>query len=94
MVAEFEAVDTAVVAISQEDEELENAVRMAATLRPEARFPLAYDLERAATPAYDRTSAYLIDEEGIVREIFPMIIHARPSYRILLAEARRFAASE
>ena len=85
MYDEFEARDTVVVALSQEDVDLAKAGEMAARFAPR-RFEIVHDLERRETPTYDRTTTYLIDERGIVREIFPMIIHARPSWRILLRE--------
>ena len=47
------------------------------------------DLERAQTSGYDRVTAYLIDREGIVRQVFPMIIRSRPSWEALLEESRR-----
>ena len=77
--------------LSQEDVDLESFARMPATLKPSPRFPVLADLERAKTPEYDRTSAYLIDAQGIVRQIFPMIIHARPSWGIILREVEKLS---
>ena len=77
-----------VIALSQEDETLEDFARM--PKRFEAlRFPVVADLRRQETAAYDRTTAYLIDKQGVVREVFPMIIHARPSWRIVLSEVAK-----
>ena len=83
----FEALGARVVAISQEDEDLSLAVRMAESVEPP--FDLLFDLERRESTAFDRTTAYLIDEGGVVREIFPMIIHARPSWEVVLGELER-----
>lgn len=47
-------------------------------------FPIVADLNRERTPFLDRTTAYLIDDQGIVREVFPMIIHARPSWSVVV----------
>ncbi len=55
---------------------------------------LCFDLERAATTRYDRTTAYLIDRQGIVREIFPMTIRARPSGRVILSAAAALEAEQ
>jgi peroxiredoxin len=84
---ELEALDTVAVAISQEDEDLESFSAM--PKRFEGKFPVLADLGREKSKAFDRTTAYLIDKKGIVREVFPMIIHARPSWRVVLNELER-----
>ena len=92
MYERFEALDTVVVALSQEDDDLALAAGMAETV--DAPFAFAFDLERQKSVAYDRTTAYLIDKRGVVREIFPMIIHARPSWKIILREVERMVAAD
>lgn len=42
----------------------------------------------------DRTTAYLVDADGVVRQIFPMTIHHRPSWRALLGELDALLAGE
>ncbi len=92
MYAGFEAADTVVIAVSQEDTELELAGQILwAFGEAPPPFPMICDLERGKTLAYDRTTAYLIDKQGIVREIFPMIIHARPSWKVILDAARELS---
>lgn len=93
MYDELEARDTVVVAVSQEEKELseERYGPFLAKLEPYPRFDVLVDVQREVTSAYDRTTAYLIDKEGRVRQIFPMIIHARPSWRALLPEIDRLA---
>lgn len=86
MYNEFEARDTHVIALSQEDESLDKAGTMGTRFKPSPPFDLVHDLQRKETLAYDRTTAYLIDKEGVVRQIFPMIIHARPSWKVVLKE--------
>lgn len=76
------------MAISQEDQE-GFAAQYSNFLRPLELgdgFRMGVDVQRAKTTAYDRTTAYFIDARGIVRQIFPMIIHARPSGSILRDE--------
>ena len=85
--------NTAVVALSQEDVELEKFALMPARIS-EGRFPILADLERASTTRWDRTTAYLIDREGKVRQIFPMIIHARPSWRVVRREIEQLQLVE
>lgn len=87
---DLEAMDTIAIAISQEDTTLEDHGQMAARALDSApRFPLVADLSHEHAPEYDRTTAYLIDKQGKVRQIFPMIIHARPSWEIVLKEVDR-----
>ena len=59
---------------------------------PDKRFDVVADLNREQTLEYDRTTAYLIDKQGVVRQIFPMIIHARPSWEVVLDEVQRLPA--
>ena len=92
MYERFEDLDTQVVAISQEDEELSLAAGMSEKVEPP--FDVLFDLEREKSTTFDRTTAYLIDKHGIVREIFPMIIHARPSWEIILGEIERMVSAD
>ena len=87
-----------VVAIAQEDESLEENGRILRNLK-EPPFDVVADIDREVTTTYDRTTAYLIDKEGVVRQIFPMLIHARPSWDAIVGEietlvAEQMAASE
>jgi len=61
---------------------------MSAFKRP-PRFAIAADLGRKDTAAYDRITSYLIDKQGIVRQVFPMLIHHRASWKAILAEVDR-----
>ena len=90
MYDEFERLDTVVCAIAQEDTDLESFAAM--PKRFTDRFPILCDVDRQVTEAFDRTTAYLIDKRGVVREVFPMIIHARPSWKVMLAELERVEA--
>lgn len=87
--------DTIVIAVSQEDKEVneEQYRSFLARLQPVPYFDVLVDANREATAAYDRTTAYLIDKQGTVRQIFPMIIHSRPSWRAFLPEIERLNAS-
>ena len=84
----FAGQDVSILGVSQEDDDLDKARRMHASLGGgELPLELAFDLGREATDAFDRTTAYLIDRDGIVQQVFPMIIHSRPSGVVLLKEA-------
>lgn len=75
------------VAISQEDTDLRSFMRMPG--RFEGRFPILADPGRWRTRAFGRTTAYLVDPDGIVRQIFPMVMTTRPSWRVVLSELDR-----
>ena len=87
---ELEKRDTVVIAIAQEDKSVEEfAGFYGAGFAPAPRFEAVVDIDRERTTAYDRTSAYLIDKQGIVREVFPMLIHYRATWDAILGEIDR-----
>ena len=86
MYDEFEKRDTVVIAIAQEDKDLQSHAKILKSFKPKPRFPIALDVGREQTEKYKRTTAYLIDTEGIVQQIFPMLIHSRPSWSAILSE--------
>ena len=88
---EFEKRDTVVIAVAQEDKDLKQHGQMAARIKPKPRFDIVADLNRVDTTRYKRTTAYLIDKTGRVRQIFPMLIHSRPSWQAVLNEIDRLA---
>ena len=79
-----------VVALSQEDKSTDTASKILEGIDA-PRFDVVFDLEREVTQAYDRTNAYLIGKDGKVAQIFPMLIHARPSWNAILSEIDRLA---
>ncbi len=89
MYGEFEEHDTVVIAIAQEDTDLKSHGNMRKKFGSGPPFDLVADLKRKNTTRYDRTTAYLIDKKGIVRQVFPMLIHTRPSWRAILNEVDR-----
>ena len=89
---EFEQRDTVVIAIAQEDTDLQKHGRIRQGIPGDPRFHIVADLNRKDTQRYRRTTAYLIDKNGIVRQIFPMLIHARPSWRAILNEIDRLTS--
>lgn len=79
--------DTAVIAIAQEDTDLESHGKMLAKFGDEGPpFEVVADMGREGAPAFDRTTAYLIDKEGVVRQVFPMLIRSRPSWEAVLGQ--------
>jgi len=86
---EFTRRDTIVIAIAQEDTDLKEHGLLPAKITPSPKFDIVADLNRKKTKRYDRTTAYLIDKEGIVRQIFPMLIRSRPSWQAVLHEIDR-----
>ena len=86
---EFEKRDTVVIAVAQEDKDLESHGKFRKNFKPEPRFEIVADLDRAKTKKYDRTTSYLIDKDGVVRQIFPALIHQRASWQGILHEIDR-----
>lgn len=83
-----------IVGLGQEDESLESARQILDSLSPRPSFPIAADIARSATGSYDRTTAYLVDRSGSVRQIFPMMTHMRATARVLLKEIDRLSIGE
>ena len=82
---EFARRNTVAIAIAQEDTDYEaHAKFLAKGFAPDIPFPIVADIGHEQTAAYDRTTTYLIDPAGTVREIFPALIHMRPDWRAVL----------
>lgn len=86
MYDEFTKRDTIVIAVSQEDKDLESHGKFLKHFKTKAPFDIVADLDRKVTKSYDRTTAYLIDKKGIVRQVFPSLIHTRANWRAILNE--------
>ena len=82
---EFTRRDKVVIAVSQEDKDLKSHGKIHQSLKGDVPFEIVADIGRKQTSMYKRTTAYFIDKSGTVREVFPMIIHARPSWSAILA---------
>ncbi len=89
MYDEFIKRDVVVIAVAQEDKDLKSHGRFLKKFGSKPPFDIVADLNRKATTGYDRTTAYLIDKKGVVRQVFPMLIHSRPSWRAILNEVDR-----
>ena len=94
MYDEFEKRGVTVIAIAQEDTDLSSHSKFLAAFSPAPRFEIVADLKRENTPSYNRTTAYLIDRAGIVRQVFPMLIHSRPSWHAILNEIDRLGVAQ
>ncbi|MBT8485095.1 MAG: hypothetical protein KJO43_05915 [Phycisphaerae bacterium] len=85
----FEALDVQVIAVAQEDKDLASHGKFHSAFKPAPRFEIVADLSRAETGRYGRTTTYLIDKTGIVRQVFPQLIHHRAAWESILGETRR-----
>ncbi len=94
MYDEFTKRDTVVIAIAQEDTDLESHGKFLRKFSSPPPFDIVADIGRKGAPRYDRTTAYLIDKQGVVRQVFPMLIHSRPTMSALVHEVDRITASE
>lgn len=88
----FKNLDTVVVAVSQEDRDLESATKFLQGFKPDLPFTIVADFNREKTQAYDRTTAYFMDKSGKVRQVFPMLIHERASWDPILTEIKSILA--
>ena len=88
----FEELGVAVIAVSQEEKDLSKAPQMAQ--RTGASFPVVHDLNRATAPQLDRTNAYYLDAQGVVRQVFPMSAYLRPSTALVLDEIERIQRAD
>jgi peroxiredoxin len=80
---------TTVIAVAQEDADLESHAKFLRHFEPSPPFEIAADLGRKQTTTYDRTTTYLIDRSGRVRQVFPNLIRHRASWRAILHEIDR-----
>ena len=87
----FTKLNTAVMAVAQEDKDLKSHGRILESFESTPQFDIVGDIDRGATSKYKRTTAYLIDKQGVVRQVFPMLIHARPTWHAILREVTRLA---
>ena len=87
----FEARNVHVIGIAQEDPDLAAHAKILSRFDPPPRFDLVADLERAGTSRYRRTSTYLVDADGFVRQIFPNVVRHRADWGAILAEIDRRA---
>jgi len=90
----FEAQGLQVIAVAQEDTSLENHGKFHAHFAPAPRFEIVADIGRVATQPYGRTRTYLIDEAGVVRQVFPHLLHHRATWKAVLNESKRVLAEE
>jgi len=84
MYDELEKRNTVVIAVAQEDKDLKSHGRILSSFGGKTPFDIVADIGRKQTQRYDRTTSYLIDKHGVVREIFPGLIHMRPTWKAVL----------
>ena len=80
------------IAVAQEDTDLESHGKFLARFPSTPRFDIVADLNRAATPRYRRTTTYVIDREGIVRQIIPNTVRSRAAWPAVFKELERLDA--
>jgi len=90
---EAEQRDLHVIAVAQEDKDLESHAKFHERFKPEPRFEILADIDRAETGAYKRTTTYFI-EDGVVRQVFPQAIHFRATWSAIFDEIDRIRAED
>jgi peroxiredoxin len=86
MYDKFETRDVVVIAVAQEDKDLASHGKFLKHFDPPPPFEIVADFDRKDTSRYERTSTYLIDKEGVVRQVFPQLIHYRADWSTMLNE--------
>lgn len=86
--------DTVAIAVAQEEKSLQDLGKIYTHFRPRPRFPLVADIGHRRTTAYDRVSAYLIDKQGKVAQVFDSMVHFRPPLTAVLEEIRALQARQ
>ena len=86
--------ETVAIAVAQEEKSLQDLGKIYTNFRPRPRFPLVADIGYKKTAAYDRVSAYLIDKQGKVAQVFDSMVHFRPPLTALLHEVRALQARQ
>jgi len=88
----FDEIGAKVIGVSKEDRTLEDFKKLVDRFGPRPPEPtfitLLWDEGGKATRDYDPITYYLIDKEGIIRQIMPGTRVVRPSHRALLNELR------
>jgi peroxiredoxin len=85
----FESLDTVVIAIAKEDADLQKHGKILSKLPDNIQFHIVADLDHKDTKRYHPTSSYLVDKQGVIRQIFPMMTHFRAHWDTILDELRR-----
>ncbi len=93
MYDEFRSRGLRVLAIAQEDADLKSHAKILRRFRDGPAFDIACDVGRAHTARLERTTTYLVDRGGIVRQVFPSVIHHRPDWTSILAEVDRIRSA-
>ena len=86
---DIEARGLSVIGLALEEKNAADTKRFVPSMGGDTPFPLLSDVGREKTQGYEQTTAYLIDAEGIVRQVFPMQTYARGSLQAILREAER-----
>jgi len=89
----FEDTNTIVIAVAQEDKDLESHGRFLNRFDSPPPFEIVADLDRVNTDQYKRTCTYFIDQDGVVRQVFPQLIHYRADWSAILGEVQQLTAS-
>lgn len=91
---EFEKRGVALVAVANEEGDMAEHAKIRDHFGGVPPFRHAPDFQGRATRPYGRTTSYLIDRRGTVRQVFPMEIYERPPWWAFLNEIDALAEAE
>ena len=85
MYEEFTKRGIHVIAVAQEDKDLESHGKFTASFETPPPFDIVANLERGDADPYKRTCGYYIDKQGVVRQVFPNTIRYRADWDAVLS---------
>ena len=89
---EFEALGISVVALSQEDDDVEGFRKIGSTLK-DLPFSVVGDVDRRTLPQLERTAAYYTGRDGKVLQVFPMETYRRAELGAIRHEILRLRSA-
>ena len=78
-----------VIGLALEEEDPADTVKFLKGVGEAPPFPFVADVGREQTKRYEQTTGYLLDANGVVRQVFPMQTYARGGIHALLREIDR-----
>ncbi len=88
----IEASGLSIIGLALEETSAADTKKFVPSMGGEPPFPLVSDVERVQTKGFEQTTSYLIDADGVVRQVYPMLTYARGSMRAMLRDVERVLA--
>ncbi len=90
---EFETRGVEIIAVSNDEKSFMAHTKVIGQLGERPPYPILCDAKRKHTTAYERTTAYLVERDGSIGQVFPMEIYDRPPWWAIINEIDRLDAA-